>query len=124
MERIETFDASGTFEADEVIVSSELPGKILTFNVEEGNALSKDTMVGVVDAENIDLQKQQVEASIKAFDEKTSDVTPQVKVIAKPIGCAAITSLDNLLHEQARIENLVKAGCCNRINNSMTSILK
>ena len=27
------FDASGTFEADETIVSSEIPGKILSFNV-------------------------------------------------------------------------------------------
>src|SRR5882724_5821806 len=43
------FDASGTFETDEVIVSSELPGKILSFNVEEGNIIPKDSIVGTID---------------------------------------------------------------------------
>ena len=30
------YDASGTFEATEVIVSSEANGKIMQFNIEEG----------------------------------------------------------------------------------------
>ena len=46
------FDASGTFEADETIVSSEMPGKILFFKVEEGMQISKDSIVGSVDATN------------------------------------------------------------------------
>jgi HlyD family secretion protein len=37
-------DASGTFEADETIVSSEMPGRILSFNVEEGMQLAKDSI--------------------------------------------------------------------------------
>ena len=52
------FDASGTFEADETVVSSELPGKILSFKIEEGMHLQKDSIVGTVDATNIDLQQQ------------------------------------------------------------------
>ena len=59
------FDASGTFEADETIVSSEMAGKLLSFNVEEGMQLSKDSIIGMVDATNINLQQQQVEASIR-----------------------------------------------------------
>jgi len=101
------FDASGTFEADEVIVSSELPGKILRFDVEEGKSLPKDSVVGVVDAENIVLQKEQVEANIQSLGEKTSDVTPHVKLLENQLAVQE-SRLSNLLHEKTRIENLVK----------------
>ena len=103
-----TFDASGTFEADETIVSSEMPGKILSFNVEEGMHLSKDSIVGSVDATNIDLQQQQVEASINALSEKTANVNPQVELLQNQLAVQQ-SQLDNLLHERARIENLLKS---------------
>ena len=102
------FDASGTFEADETIVSSEMPGKILSFNVEEGMHLSKDSIVGTVDATNIDLQQQQVEASISALNEKTANVNPQIELLQNQLAVQQ-SQLDNLLHERTRIENLLKA---------------
>ncbi|HEU4859022.1 MAG TPA: HlyD family efflux transporter periplasmic adaptor subunit [Chitinophagaceae bacterium] len=102
------FDASGTFEADETIVSSEIPGKILSFNVEEGMHLSKDSIVGTVDATNIDLQQQQVEASINALNEKTANVNPQIELLRDQLAVQQ-SQLDNLLHERTRIENLLKA---------------
>jgi HlyD family secretion protein len=101
------FDASGTFEADEVIVSSELPGKILRFDVEEGKSFPQDTIVGVLDAENISLQKEQVEANIEALGQKTSDVTPQVKLLENQLAVQQ-SRLATLLHEKTRIENLLK----------------
>ena len=107
METNNKFDATGTFEADEVIVSSELPGKILRFDVEEGKSFSKDSIVGVVDAENISLQKEQVEANIQALGEKTSNVTPQVKLLEDQLTVQQ-SQLGNLLHEKTRIENLLK----------------
>ena len=102
------FDASGTFEADETIVSSEMPGKILSLNVEEGMHLLKDSVVGTVDATNIDLQQQQVEASINALNEKTANVNPQIELLQNQLAVQQ-SQLDNLLHERARIENLLKA---------------
>ncbi|HEV8273200.1 MAG TPA: HlyD family efflux transporter periplasmic adaptor subunit [Chitinophagaceae bacterium] len=102
------FDASGTFEADETIVSSEMPGKILSFNIEEGMHLIKDSIVGTVDATNIDLQQQQVEASIRALNEKTANVNPQVELLQNQLAVQQ-SQLDNLLHERTRIENLIKA---------------
>jgi len=102
------FDASGTFEADETIVSSEMPGKILSFNVEEGMRLPKDSIVGSVDATNIDLQQQQVEASIHALNEKTANVNPQVELLQNQLAVQQ-SQLDNLVHERARIENLLKS---------------
>ena len=40
------YDASGTFEATEVIVSSEANGKIMQFNIEEGQLLKAGEEVG------------------------------------------------------------------------------
>src|SRR6187402_3621474 len=102
------FDASGTFEADETIVSSEVPGKIISFNVEEGVQIPKDSIVGSVDATNIDLQQQQVEASINALSEKTANVNPQVELLQNQLAVQQ-SQLDNLVHERTRIENLLKS---------------
>jgi HlyD family secretion protein len=102
------FDASGTFEADETVVSSELAGKLLSFNVKEGMQLSKDSVIGMVDATNIDLQQQQVEASINALNQKTADVSPQVQLLNSQLAVQQ-AQLDNMLHEKTRIENLLKA---------------
>lgn len=101
-------DASGTFEADEVIVSSELGGKLTRFIVEEGMTLPKDSVVGTIDATNLALQKAQVEASIAALREKTADATPQVRLLRDQLSVQQ-SKLDNLLHERNRIENLLKA---------------
>src|ERR1035438_1591359 len=73
-------DASGTFEVDEVIVSSEVPGKIMSLNIEEGSILAKDRIVGYIDSVPLGLQKEQVEATIGALRQKTMDVKPQVKL--------------------------------------------
>lgn len=101
------FDASGTFETDEVVVSSELAGKILSFNIEEGDTISKDKIVGEIDAENTKLQKEQVEESIKSLSEKTADVSPQVKLLQDQLAVQQ-AKLANLQHEKARTENLLK----------------
>lgn len=101
-------DATGTFEADEVIVSSELSGKILSFNVQDGLVIAKDSIVGTVDAKNISLQQDQVEASIKALGEKTATAAPQVQLLQNQLAVQQ-SQLNNLQHEKTRTENLVKA---------------
>ena len=101
------FDASGTFEVDEVVVSSEIPGKILSFNIHEGDTIQKNKIVGEIDAEDLSLQKEQVQASIKALGEKTSNVAPQVNLLEKQLAVQQ-SQLKNLLHEKTRFENLLK----------------
>lgn len=102
------FDASGTFEAVETIISAEANGKILRFNVEEGQQLSKDSMVGYIDPVNIDLQKEQVVSSINALQKKMFDVAPQVKLLQSQLAVQK-SQLQNLQHEQKRIENLLRS---------------
>ena len=101
------FDASGTFEVDEVIVSSGIPGEILSFNVSEGDTIPEGKIVGEIDSENLTLQKEQVEASIKALSEKKADVLPQVNLLQKQLAVQQ-SQLQNLLHEKTRFENLLK----------------
>ena len=101
-------DATGTFEAEEVVVSSELAGKIVSFNVREGQLLQKDSGVGSIDALGISLQREQVEASIQSLNQKTMDVSPQVKLLEQQLAVQE-SRLNNLEYEKKRIENLVKA---------------
>src|SRR5665811_1126333 len=70
------FDAAGTFEVDEVVVSSEIPGKILSLTIREGDTITKNKIVGEIDVESLCLQKEQVQASIQALGEKKTDVLP------------------------------------------------
>jgi HlyD family secretion protein len=101
-------DASGVFEADEVIVSSEVGGKIIQFGPDEGTTLAAGDSVVVIDATNIRLQKEQVEASINALSDKTIDVGPQVQLLRDQLAVQE-TQMANLEKERLRFEKLVKA---------------
>ncbi len=109
------FDATGVFEADEVIVSAEASGQISQFNVSEGDELTIGQLVGEVDCQNIGLQKSQVEASISALKMKQNDADPQVKILAKQIESQKAVlatqreQLGILESEKKRVQNLVKA---------------
>src|SRR5664279_6594579 len=78
-------DASGTFEVDEVVVSSEVTGQIKTLNISEGAVLQKDSVVGYLDSVPLQLQKDEVMATIKALQQKTMDVGPSVKLLKDQI---------------------------------------
>ena len=103
------FDASGTFESDEVIVSAQLGGQLLSFNVDEGDTLSKDEVVGNIDSTDVVLQKQQVLATIQSLQEKTANVEPQIKMLKDQLAVQQ-TQLNNLLKDQQRFENMLKDG--------------
>lgn len=51
------FDASGTFEATEILVSSEANGKIMELNIEEGDRLDAGAIVGYVDSTQLFLRR-------------------------------------------------------------------
>jgi HlyD family secretion protein len=102
------FDASGSFEADEVVVSSQVNGQLLEFSVTEGDSLSRGQVVGIVDSNSLSLQKAQVNATIRSLSEKTQSVAPQVQLLNNQLAVQQ-AQLKNLAHEKERIERLVKA---------------
>ncbi|TWV94712.1 HlyD family secretion protein [Chitinophaga pinensis] len=100
-------DAQGNFEADEVIVSAQQNGQLLSFTAKEGDTLAKGAIVGQIDVNGLTLQKEQTEATISALKEKTTDPQPQVMLVRKQLAIQE-AQLKQLLHEQKRTENLVK----------------
>jgi HlyD family secretion protein len=109
------FDASGVFEADEVVVSSEATGKILKFDVEEGTTLKAGQTIGNVDCTNLSLQKAQIQASIEALGQKTNDATPQTQILREQLNtqqrqiATQREQMRLLERERKRLDNLVKA---------------
>ena len=103
-----SYDASGNFEADEVMVSAQQNGQLLSFSVHEGDQLKEGDVVGQIDMTVQRLQKEQTEATINALQQKTGSAAEQVKVAQAQLAAQQI-QLDNLYHERERSQNLVKA---------------
>ena len=101
-------DASGVFESDEVIVSAEQNGKLLSFPIHEGDTLVKGAKVGNIDMSNMAIQKQQVEATISALREKTTNPNPQTELIERQLAVQE-SQLAQQMRERTRTENLLKA---------------
>jgi HlyD family secretion protein len=101
-------DASGVFESDEVIVSAEQNGKLLSFPIQEGDTLAKGALVGNIDMSNTLLQKQQVQATIAALREKTTNPLPQTELVKRQLAVQE-AQLAQQLREKTRTENLLKA---------------
>jgi hypothetical protein len=102
----EDADASGTFEATEVIVSAEASGKILSFNVEEGQVLAANQLIGIIDSAQLYLRKEQIITSKKSLQSRRPDIKKQIAAVEQQIATAKT--------ERKRFENLVKANAANQ----------
>ena len=96
------FDAQGTFEATEVVVSSEATGRILNFEVEEGMAVEVNQMVGAIDSVQLHLQRKQLVAQQSALLGSRPDVKKQVAALREQIA--------KQNEELRRVENMLKDG--------------
>jgi HlyD family secretion protein len=94
------FDATGNFEADEVIISAEAAGKILKLDVEEGRELEANSVVGLIDTTQLYLKKKQLEYSIKAVVAKSPNTSVQLAAIKE--------QMETAQREKKRVENLLK----------------
>jgi HlyD family secretion protein len=114
------FDATGTFESEEIIVSSEAMGKLLMFQVEEGMQLKQNQIVAVVDTTQLHLKKKQLQATINAVLSKQPDISAQLAALQKQIETTEV--------EKKRIENLVNldAATAKQLDdiNSQLEVLK
>jgi len=102
----DNYDASGTFEATEVIVSAEATGRILSFDIEEGQILTSNELIGRIDSTQLYLHKQQIISSKKALQSSRPDIKKQIAAIQQQIATAK--------SERKRFENLVKANASNQ----------
>lgn len=93
-------DAYGSFEADEINLSSEIPGKIIDISCTEGSNVSENQILLEIDTLQLHLKRQQIEAQIRAITSKTRDAAPQLNVL--------IEQKRTLEKEKVRFENLLK----------------
>ena len=95
-------DASGSFEAIETMVGSEVNGKILQLRIEEGQQLDSGQVIGYIDSTQLYLNKQRL------MQNKRAVLSGRVK---NNIQTEAIQSeLKSAVLDRDRTENLVKGG--------------
>ena len=95
------YDASGVFEATEIIVSSEASGKIKYLNIMEGQQLEKGQQVGLVDTTQLYLQKMNLLTNIKGVRSQQPNIATQTASIKEQIS--------TLEREKQRTTNLIEA---------------
>jgi len=93
-------DAFGTFEASEVIVSSETSGRILVFDVTEGSDIEKGSSVALIDTTLFHLQKAEIDAGMRGIRTRIVSIDAQNEILGQQI--------ENLKVNILRIENMLK----------------
>lgn len=97
------FDAQGSFEATEVVVSAEAAGRILWFDAEEGTAVEPGARIGQIDTLQLDLQRRQLEAQQAALLASRPDIRAQAAALREQIAKQEreLTRVQNLLRDGA-----------------------
>ena len=93
--------ASGTFEADEITVSAEASGKLVSFTADEGMTVSAGQVVGQIDSLSLYLNKELIERNIAALEAGRPDVEAQLGVME--------AQLESGKHELERLSRLPEA---------------
>jgi HlyD family secretion protein len=93
-------DAFGNFEATETIVSSESSGKLYELNVEEGQVIEANKIVGYIDTTQLYLKKLQLAQQKNTTRTKFKNVSAQISVLQEQKSVA--------VRERDRVERLLK----------------
>ncbi len=99
------FDASGIFEATEIIVSSEANGKILQLKIQEGLYVIAGGKLGYVDTTQLHLSRLQLLKNVKSVDSRQLNISKQIAAIQE--------QLASLQREKERTERLIAANAAN-----------
>ncbi|MCF6279713.1 MAG: HlyD family efflux transporter periplasmic adaptor subunit [Flavobacteriaceae bacterium] len=93
-------DGYGNFEATEITISAENNGKLMSFTVNEGQILEKETFVGFIDTIPLSLKREQLVVSKAVISSKSRGVLSQISVLNAQLKTATIN--------KNRVENLIK----------------
>jgi HlyD family secretion protein len=95
------YDASGMFEATEVIVSAETTGKIISLNILEGQKVESFERLGLIDTTQLHLQKVQLLQSKKQVGTRKQNVNTQLASLEEQLAYQQ--------REKTRVEKLIAA---------------
>jgi HlyD family secretion protein len=93
-------DGYGNFEATEITISAENNGKLMAFNVNEGDFIKKEAFLGYIDTIPLSLKKEQLLVSKSVITSKSKGVLSQISVLNARLKIANIN--------KERTENLIK----------------
>lgn len=96
------FEAMGVFESDEILISSEIGGKIIEFSKNEGDNLKKGELIAQIDTQTQELNILKINEQIKALKSSLRDVGTQLAPLKEQITFAKA--------ESNRLQNLYKNG--------------
>jgi len=101
-----TYDASGVFEATEVIVSAKAQGEILSLTADEGDMVHAGDLLGTIDSKKLSIQKEQLKQTQQSTSSRQVDVSAQIAALQQQVA--------NLQREKARFESLLKANAASQ----------
>ena len=93
-------DGYGNFEATEITISAENNGKLIQFNINEGDKLEKDKFIGYIDTIPLTLKREQLLVSKAVISSKSKGVLSQINVLNAKLKTANTN--------KTRTENLIK----------------
>ncbi|MBQ4915015.1 HlyD family efflux transporter periplasmic adaptor subunit [Maribacter sp. MMG018] len=93
-------DGYGNFEATEITISAENNGKLMAFDIDEGDVLQKGQLIGYIDTIPLALKREQLEVSKAVIASKSKGVLSQIAVLRSRLKTAQTN--------KARVENLIK----------------
>lgn len=79
------YDATGIFEATTVTVASETTGKILTFNISEGDSIIVGEPIAVIDTTLLVLQQKQIMSQQQSAESSSPDIAAQAASLRSQI---------------------------------------
>ena len=96
-------DGYGNFEATEITISAENNGKLMQFDVNEGNTLEKEQFIGYIDTIPLALKREQLEVSKAVISSKSKGVLSQIAVLNSKLRTAYTnkTRTENLIKDKA-----------------------
>ena len=100
------YDATGTFEATEVTVSAEQTGKLMMFDITEGDKIEAGRQVGLIDTVQLYLKARQMGATKLVYSAQKPETQKQIAATRQQIAKAR--------QEVNRYTLLVKEDAANR----------
>ncbi|MDE3741137.1 HlyD family efflux transporter periplasmic adaptor subunit [Maribacter sp. D37] len=119
-------DGYGNFEATEIIISAENNGKLMSFNVQEGNVIKKEAFIGFIDTIPLTIKREELYTSKEIISSKSKGVLSEISVLKAKLKTARINEVrtEKLIQDNAgtqqQLDDII--GEINVLNQQIRSI--
>ena len=78
-------DAYGNFQSDATTISAENMGKLIEFNISEGQVIEANKTIGLIDTTQLHLKKEQLKATFVSIESQSESVMSQINVLKEQL---------------------------------------